>query len=120
MRVPDLPAFLTCIGAALEQRLAGSVCAGHSGELKISFYREGVRLAFEKGKLTSVEAWKPKVKDDEGSAAFPGLTFLQLVFGYRTLDEIRHAYADCWASEEARVLIEALFPKKYSSIWPVS
>jgi hypothetical protein len=120
VRVPDLPTFLNCIGPALEQRLTGSPCAGHSGELKISFYREGVRLVFEKGRLVSAEAWKPKVKDDEGAAAFPHLTFLQLVFGYRTLEDLRRAYADCWASDEARVLLEALFPKKYSSVWPVS
>jgi len=120
VRVPDLPAFLTRIRPVLEERLSKSPCAGHTGELKISFYREGVRLVFENGQMTAAEAWKPKVKDDEGMAAFPNLTFLQMVFGYRTYDEIHHLFVDCWANDEARVLFEALFPKKYSSIWPVS
>ena len=44
MRVPDLPGFLRHISPVLEQRLAESVIAGHSGELFISFYRDGLRL----------------------------------------------------------------------------
>lgn len=120
VRVPDLPAFLRKIGPALERRLVGSACEGYSGEQKISFYRDGVRMVFEKGKLANVETWKPKVKEDEGSAAFPNLTFLQLVFGYRTLAEVQYAYADCRAGDEARVLLEALFPKKYSDVEAIS
>jgi hypothetical protein len=120
MRVPDLPAFLRQITPVLEQRLAHSVVAGHQGELKVSFYRGGVKLTFEKGHITAVEDWKPKVKEDEGMAAFPDLTFLQLVFGYRTLEEVRHAYADCWANADATVLLGALFPKRSSHIWAIS
>jgi hypothetical protein len=79
-----------------------------------------VRLVFEKGALVNAEAWKPKVKEDEGMAAFPNLTFLHMVFGYRTLSEIQHIFPDCWAGDEASLLLETLFPKKYSSVWPVS
>ncbi len=120
MRVPDLPAFLRRIGPVLEKRLVGSACEGHTGELKISFYRDGLRMEFKEGRLALVEPWKPKVKEDEGTSAFPNLTFLQLVFGYRTLAEIQYAYADCWSNDTDRVLLEALFPKKCSSIWPIS
>lgn len=120
VRVPDLPAFLQRIAPALERRLQGSACDGHSGELKVSFYRDGVRMVFESGKLATVEDWKPKIKVDEGMAAFPDLTFLQLVFGYRTLAEVQHAYADCWVNDEARVLLETLFPKKYSHVEAIS
>ena len=120
VRVPDLPAFLTHIGPALERRLSSSACAGHTGELKISFYRDGVRLVFENGRLVSAQGWKPKIKADEGMAAFPNLTFLQLIFGYRSLPELRYAYADFWANEEATALLEVLFPKKPSSVWSIS
>jgi hypothetical protein len=120
LRVPDLPAFLRRISPALEGRLRESACAGHTGELKISFYRDGVRLVFEKGRLVTIEAWKPKIKEDEGQAAFPDLTFLQLVFGYRNISEISYAYADQWAYDEARVLLTALFPKKHSYVWAIS
>jgi len=120
LRVPDLPAFLRRIAAVLEARLAHSIAAGHSGELKLSFYRHGVRLLFDAGRLTSVEAWQPR-PEDAGAAAFPGLTFLQLLFGYRTLDELQAAFSDCWVEgDEARVLLEVLFPKQPSAVWPVS
>jgi hypothetical protein len=120
VRVPDLPAFLRRIGPVLEQRLIDSVCEGHTGEMKISFYRDGVRLQFDQGVLVSVEPWTPKVKEDEGNAAFPNLTFLQLVFGYRTLAEIQHAYADCWLGDDTRVVLETIFPKKYSCVKAIS
>jgi GNAT acetyltransferase-like protein len=121
LRVPDLPGFLRHIAPALENRLAASIAVGYSGEKRISFYRDGLRLAFEQGKLTVVEAWKPGPKEEEGDAAFPGLTFLQLLFGYRSLDELRDSFADCWCdSDETRALLEALFPRKSSQVLPVS
>lgn len=120
VRVPDLPAFMRLIAPVLEQRLQESVCAGHSGELKINMYRSGLRLVFEKGRLVTAEDWQPVVNDDEGSLAFPNLTFLQLVFGYRNLEEIRAAYADCSGSWEASVVLAALFPKKASNVWAIS
>lgn len=120
IRVPDLPAFLRRISPVLEARLADSVCAGHSGELKISFYRQGIHIVFEEGRITGVNAWMPVITEDEGVAAFPNLTFLQLIFGFRSLEEIRNAFPDCSASEEARVLLDALFPKKPSSVWTIS
>ncbi len=51
LRVPDLPGFIRLIAPVLEERLAQSIMAGHSGEMKISFYRTGMRLVFEKGRL---------------------------------------------------------------------
>jgi len=120
VRVPDLPAFLRCIAPALEKRLNESVGTGYSGELKISFYRDGFQLVFENGRLSKVEAWKPVIKQDEGNAAFPNLSFLQLAFGFRSIQDIQHAYPDCWVSDAARPLLEALFPKKCSSVWPIA
>lgn len=120
VRVPDLAAFVRVIAPALEKRLHTSVCAGHSGELKISFYQSGLRLVFDKGRLTTVENWRPVVKTDEGSAAFPALTFLQLLFGYRSLEELRASYADCWADTDSAVVLNALFPRKASCVYLVS
>jgi hypothetical protein len=120
IRVPDLPAFIRHITPALEKRLAESIAVGYSGELKISFYRDGLRLLFEKGHLQSIESWKPKSEDEE-SAAFPGLTFLQLLFGYRSFDELHYAFADCyWNSNESYNLINILFPKKLSDVFPIA
>lgn len=120
VRVPDLPGFLQHLTPVFEQRLAESIAVGHTGELKISFYRGGLHLRFEKGRLTEIKAWKPK-QGNGIKAAFPDLTFLQLLFGYRSLEELEYAFADCWtADDEARVLLNALFPKWPSNVWSVS
>ena len=120
LRVPGLPGFLNHIKPALEKRLAESIAAGHSAEIKISFYRSGIRLVIEKGKLSVIESWKP-TPEDEGSIAFPGLTFLQILFGYRSYDELHQSFADCWCDrEEIRVLTDILFPKKNSDVFPIS
>jgi len=120
LRVPDLPGFLNHIKPALEKRLAESIAVGHSREIKISFYRKGLRLVIEKGRLTTIEAWTP-TPEDGGVIAFPELTFLQLLFGYRSYEELHQSFADCWCdSEEALALINILFPKKLSDVFPIS
>ena len=120
LRVPDLPGFVNHIKPALEKRLAESIAVGHSREIKISFYRSGLRLVIEKGKLSTIESWNP-TPEDGGMIAFPGLTFLQVLFGYRSYGELHHSFADCWCdSEEVRALINILFPKKISNVLPIS
>ena len=119
VRVPDLPGFLRHVAPVLEKRLDASVATGHTGEIKVSFYRDGLRLELERGRLSKVEDWSPTV-EVTGDAAFPDLTFLQLLFGYRSLDELDRAFADCSPGEgDARVLLQALFPRRPSELWPV-
>lgn len=121
VRVPDLPRFIQKIRPVLEARLSDSHLAGCSGEIKISFYRSGLRLAFRDGHMVAVENWKPEPHGHSGDASFPGLTFLQLLFGYRTFDELRYAFPDCsYQKDEAYALLTVLFPRKPSSIWPIS
>ncbi len=120
VRVPDLPKFLRHIAPVLERRIAESAIVGYSGSVQISFYRAGLKLAFECGRLGAVEPWQPQPKDG-GQAAFPDLSFLQLVFGYRAFEELEQSYADCWYNnDETRVLLNTLFPKKASSVMMVN
>lgn len=120
LRVPNMLGFLNHIKPALEKRIAESIAAGHSREIKISFYRNGVRLVLEKGKLASIESWSPS-PEEEGHVGFPGLTFIQILFGYRSYDDLEQSFADCWCdSEEVRALIKILFPKKFSDVFPVA
>jgi hypothetical protein len=44
---------------------------------------------------------------------------LQLLFGYRSLAELRYAFPDCWADEEPTLLLNALFPKQSSLVFPL-
>lgn len=119
LRVPDVPGFLRHIAPALESRLARSAMAGHTGELRVSEYTGGFGIAFERGKIAAVEPWKAPQASGE-NAAFPPRVFLQLLFGYRSLADIRRAYPDCWAKPDATVLLNDLFPRQASQVIPVS
>ncbi|MCP5056004.1 MAG: GNAT family N-acetyltransferase [bacterium] len=111
IRVADLPGFLLHVAPALEARLAASPFEGHDGTLSLSFYRTGVRLRFEKGRLTAATPWRPST-EEVGDAAFPDLTFLHLLFGHRSLSELEYAFTDVQVKETA--LVDALFPKQAS------
>jgi len=126
IRVPELPAFLRLIAPVLERRLEESTMVGHTGPLLLDFYIDGVKLAFEGGKVVDVVPHPLGRESDterRGSGAFarfPDLTFLQLLFGYRSFEELRYAYADCGGNLEGRLLVKALFPKQNSALWPIS
>ncbi|MEO8357306.1 MAG: GNAT family N-acetyltransferase [Chloroflexota bacterium] len=120
LRVSDLPGFLNHIKPALEKRLAESIAAGHSRQIKISFYRDGLRLVIENGRVITIERWRP-TPEDGGEVAFPDLTFLQVLFGYRSFNELEYTFADCWCdSEEVRALINIMFPRKLSDVFPIA
>ena len=121
--MPGICGFLTwlvsycLIKPVLEKRLAASLCTGFSGMFNLSFYQTGIRWTFEQGRLISIENYKPAPEVPD-TAAFPGLTFLQLIFGYRTLDELEYAFPDCWVNDDSaafRPVIHALFPKQNSN-----
>ncbi len=120
VRVADLAGFLRHIAPALDARLADSILVGHSGELKLNFYRTGLCLTFAAGRLTDIASWQPSATE-RGHASFPDLTFLQLLFGYTSLDELQHAFPDCMIrTDEARVLLDTLFPKQGSNLWSIA
>src|SRR5262249_25867344 len=85
LRVPDLPDLLRRLTPVLERRLADSPFVGHSGELRLSFYRSGLRLVLAGGRGKSGEGWTPSrpatrldfglpSSDERGpSPPFPGL-----------------------------------------------
>jgi predicted N-acetyltransferase YhbS len=117
LRVPNLPAFVHHIAPVLEERLARSILTGYTGELKVNFYRQGLRLALAAGKVVTVEPWQARLDEDDGDAGCPPLLFLQLLFGYRSLDELRAVFPDVWANGDARLLIHILFPKQPSTLY---
>ena len=119
LRVPDLLGFLNHIRPVLEKRLAESIACGHSGEYLIGMYPKGIKLILEGGRIAGIESWKPS-HADHGNAGFPALTFLQILFGYRSFEELKHAFPDCWwDNDQTHALIEALFPKKNSNVYGI-
>jgi hypothetical protein len=119
IRVADVASFLRHVAPVLERRLAASDAAGHSGEIKVSFYRSGLLLKLQQGRLAEIADWSPD-PSDWGNAAFPGLTFLHLLFGYRNCDELWHIFRDCWTdNSEVCAVLDGLFPKRPSCVWPI-
>lgn len=116
VRVADLPGFLRHIAPVLERRLAASSLAGHSGELRLDFFRGGLRLTFTGGKLTAVEPWRRPVWGDQPRATFPPLVFLQLLFGRRSLAELRESFPDVSTDDDAAPLLNILFPQGLSRV----
>ena len=115
MRVAEAPRFLNHIAPVLEQRLAQSALSGYSGEIKVTECVRGFKLNIERGKIRA-EAWTP---DDTAHAMFSPFIFLQLLFGRRSLSELRYMYPDCWAEDEAAVVFETLFPRRHSNVIPM-
>lgn len=120
VRVPDLARFVRHIAPVLERRLASSVMRGFSGDLNITFYRSGLHLSFEDGKISEATDWSAPDTDEQwDGAGFPPGVFLQLLFGYRSLEELRYAFPDCWADDEPTLLLNVLFPKQVSWVVPL-
>ncbi len=115
VRVPDVLAFIRHIAPALERRLANSPAAVYSGELTLDFFRGGLHMVFDKGHIEHLEPWRAPAYKNTADASCPALVFLQLLFGYRSLDELRYAFPDVRVeNSNAEVLLNALFPKKFS------
>jgi Acetyltransferase (GNAT) domain len=119
VRVAQLPRFMQRIAPALEQRLADSVVAGYSGALAFDFYRDGLRMVFEQGKLVKAENWRRPIWNANEDGGFPPLVFLQLLFGYRSLDALRSTFPDVWVNDNAELLVKALFPSRPSWVLPL-
>lgn len=116
LRVSDLPDFVRTIRPLLEERLAHSAMAGYNGELKLDFYRDGLRLVFEKGSITTIEPWRKPLWEAKVDAGMPPLLFTKLLFSYRDLKSLMAVFPDVWASEEATILLQILFPVLPSSL----
>jgi GNAT superfamily N-acetyltransferase len=119
IRVPDLPAFLRHIAPALERRLVGSAAAWYTGDVTLDFYRGGLRLHFDTGKLAQIDSWHRRPFGPAADASIPALMFLQLLFGYRSLTDLRLAFPDVQASDRGQLLLDALFPTRVSWVLPL-
>ena len=125
VRVPDVPDFLRHVAPVLERRLAAAFGPGYTGRLVLGFVHGGLVVEIGGGWIAAVESRTPTQDDlSEADSAvdglFPGLVFLQLLFGFRSVREIEYAYQDCVVtSNEARALLDGLFPKRPSMVYAI-
>ena len=112
LRVPDLPKLVMHLKPVFEQRLVGSEFDSWTGELLLSFYRDGMSIKFENGEISSAE-FTGAIQRAKASALFPDLTFLQVLFGNRSIEQMKVAYRDAYASSKAmESLIGILFGRR--------
>lgn len=124
VRVPDVPAFLQHIAPLFEKRLAASNFRGLTDTLRLNFYRGGVEMIFENGKMKAAQVWRATANDfgqsGFGNAAFPELTFLKILFGYCSRAELQAMFPDCLTDgEKTSALLDVLFPKQISHVMPI-
>jgi hypothetical protein len=118
LRVGDWPAFMRQIAPVLETRLVGSGAHGYSGDLRIGFYNNtGLTLNFTGGRLT--DATQGAMPTDDTDVSFPYNLLHNVMFGYHGADDILQVMPDVWASPKGKVLLDALFPKQTSWIYPL-
>lgn len=119
VRVPDLVKFIQHILPALNLRLEQSLTHNnYTGVVKISNYTPrypGVELKIEKGVIVGITEFikKDQAKDDT-VAYFPPHSFLQALFGKRSIKELMSFMPDVYMDLEVQEVLEVIFPKKKS------
>ena len=120
LRVTDVAAFLTRIAPALEQRVAASDCAGLNATLTVNLFRSAFSLRFTRGKLSGIDELgfvDASMGADGGDLCIPPDAFVRLLFGYRSLDQLRDAWPDIIVKPQRRHILDVLFPRMTSCVW---
>lgn len=120
IRIPDLPRLLLKLAPVWAERLAGAGWPRFTGELTLNLYRHAYRLRFADSRLAAVDALgfvDASMGARGGDLCLPADAFVRLLFGYRTLDELRDAWPDIVVQPARRHLADALFPKIASYVW---
>ena len=74
VRIPDVAKLVMHLGPPLEKRLVNSEFRGWSGDIKITFFTDGINLSFKEGALASALP-TGIIENQEATAGYPGLTF---------------------------------------------
>jgi hypothetical protein len=100
VRVPDVAKLISHLTPLFESRLAESVMRGWSGEVKISFYRDGLHMSFDSGKLISATN-TGFIENSDANAMYPDLTFLKALFAQQSFSQLSETIPDCSSEDHA-------------------
>jgi predicted N-acetyltransferase YhbS len=117
LRIPNVPALLQKIAPVLQRRLARCACARLTTDLTINLLQGAYVLRLQDGKLSGVHSAgfvDSSMGADPGDLCIPPDAFVRLLFGYRSLGELRDAWPDIVAKPQSLYLVEGLFPKMTS------
>lgn len=118
IRIPNVIQFLNKIRSVLEARLKGSMYQGFSREVLISTYHNCYRFAFIKGSLEPVENLGMQSTKSQEGIRIPPHAFARLIFGEFSVEELRNQDMDFIVRPGRRHLLETLFPKQESYLYP--
>jgi predicted N-acetyltransferase YhbS len=114
IKIPEKGRLLKKIAPILEKRMAQSPFPLFSETVRLSFFKSSIDLAWEKGKLLSVE---PGEGDCSNTFFLNEELFPILVLGHRSWQELRHIQPSIFpSSQKTALLIETLFPTSKSWI----
>ncbi len=119
VKIPSFKTFLEHISSVLEKRLQKSLYKELDAIITISYYKAGIKLTFQGGKLSSLT--ELSIADMQSSNQpidlyIPPNNFTQLLMGYRTLDTFDEF--DVSSAGKKRYLLKILFPKVKASLTP--
>lgn len=118
IRIPDMLRFLNKIRPILEERLRGTMFEGMTRELHVNTYRSCYKLTFVNGNLKPIEDIGMQKMGTHMGIRLPPLGFVRLVLGEYTVDELKNQNIDFIVRRGQKILLETLFPKKESYIYP--
>jgi GNAT superfamily N-acetyltransferase len=116
IRLMGVGRLLGKLAPLLERRLAASPFAGLTQRVCFNLYREAFELCFEGGKLTAVASLD---FTDRPGIRIPPPLVAPLLLGYRSREELIHAHHDVSVWSEWQHLLDVLFPKVASFIYPI-
>lgn len=107
VRIIDPALAFRQLAPEFESRLAASTLAGLTREVELGFYRFGVALTFEEGKLTKVEA---RPGNQSPAIGIPPDLLPKMLMGFRSVDELAAYSPDFIVKTEDWALLQILFP----------
>jgi hypothetical protein len=113
LRVMDYVKIFQKMKPLFEERLAKSAYCRLTEKLNFNFYRYTVQMTVEDDVIMNVQ--RLDAGEDRSIRSSP-LAFTQLLFGYRSREELETMYPDFMVSPSHEHLVDVLFPKMPSYI----
>ena len=116
VRIADPVAFLDRVRPVLSDRLRASPLRSERGELLISLYSAGIRIAYDRGEVTEVTACEgSEDPEDEGAVGVPPDLLVTLLMGRFDALELERRQQDVVLGRQ-RGLMGVLFPAVVSDL----
>ncbi len=118
VRIPNVVRFLRTIQPVLEERIKGTMFEGLSRDIFLNTYRNCYHLEFVNGKIKSIKDIGMQDIYEKTEIRIPSKGLVRLILGANTIDELNKMDIDFIVRGWYRNLLEVLFPKKESYVFP--